>query len=82
MIHFAQRSSVYLFLALAEKSFLQLNSSNSAAPCAARKIYVTQRRQRRYQTRREGNVWLVSPLHFFGYPILPFALALGFSSAP
>lgn len=29
MIHFAQRSSVYLFLALAAKSFLQLNSSSA-----------------------------------------------------
>lgn len=34
MIHFAQRSSVYLFLALAKESFLQLNSSS--APRRAR----------------------------------------------
>jgi len=63
MIHFAPRSSVYLFLALAEESFLQLNSSSSA-PCGKEDLRDAVPGERRYQTQGRKCLARVSPYTF------------------
>lgn len=68
MIHFAPRSSVYLFLALAEESFLQLNSSS--APCGKEDLRDAVPGERRYQT-QGGKCLARFSVHFFGIPYLP-----------
>lgn len=71
MIHFAQRSSVYLFLALAEESFLQLNSSS--ARCGKEDLRDAVPGERRYQT-QGGKCLARFSVHFFGIPYLPIFL--------
>lgn len=73
MIHFAQRSSVYLFLALPEESFLQLNSSS--APYGKEDLRDAVPGERRYQT-QGGKCLARFSVHFFGIPYLPFLLTL------
>lgn len=77
MIHFAPRSSVYLFLALAEESFLQLNSSSSA-PCGKEDLRDAVPGERRYQT-QGGKCLARFSVHFFG---IPYLLVSSFSLHP
>lgn len=76
MIHFAPRSSVYLFLALAEESFLQLNSSS--APCGKEDLRDAVPGERRYQT-QGGKCLARFSVHFFG---IPYLLVFLLSSPP